>query len=144
MIADADTGRPPHPFQRAEQARGAVDAIVPDLLARRDIDPPPNRLAPATLAAIFHSRGQVVAGRIAALAARHQGAWAGSCAQVTCQLIAGGIQDATQAAADNASRTDSADRRLGLCQPSGRWCRAPRTERPVLARTVSTLGAHRR
>ena len=99
MIADADTGRPPHPFQRAEQARGAVDAVVPDLLARRDIEPPPNRLAPATLAAIFHSRGQVVAGRIAALAARHQGARAGSCAQVTCQLIAGGIQDAAQAAA---------------------------------------------
>jgi hypothetical protein len=42
---------------------GAVDAVVPDLLARRDIEPPPNRLAPATLAAIFHSRGQVVAGR---------------------------------------------------------------------------------
>jgi hypothetical protein len=39
VIADADTGRPPHPFQRAEQARGAVavDAVVPDLLARRDM-----------------------------------------------------------------------------------------------------------
>ena len=124
VIADADTGRPPHPFQRAEQARGAVDAVVPDLLARRDIEPPPNRLAPATLAAIFHSRGQVVAGRIAALAARHQGARAGSCAQVTCQLIAGGIQDAAQAAAAISLRaipsrntTSAASSRTGRYSP---------------------------
>jgi hypothetical protein len=48
-----------------------------------------------------------VAGRIAALAARHQGAWAGSCAQVTCRLIAGGIQDAAQAAATISLRGDT-------------------------------------
>jgi hypothetical protein len=107
VIADADTGRPPRLLQRAGQARGAVDVVVPDPLARRDIEPPPNRLAPATLAAIFRSRRQVVAGRIAALAARRQGTRAGSCAQVTCQLIAGGIQDAAQAAAAISLRGDT-------------------------------------
>lgn len=45
--------------------------------------------------------------RIAALLSRHQGAKAGSCAQVICQLIAGGIQDAAQAAAAISLRGDT-------------------------------------
>jgi hypothetical protein len=97
----AATGHPPQPqpLQWAEQARDAVGAFVPDLLARWDIEPPANRLALATLAAVFRSHGQILAGRIAALAAGQQGTRVGSCAQVACQLIAGQIQDAAQTAA---------------------------------------------
>lgn len=65
----AATGRPPQPPQWAAQARGAVGAVVPDLLARWDSEPPANRLALAALAAIFRSHGQVLASRVAALAA---------------------------------------------------------------------------
>lgn len=103
VIAGADivaaTGHPPRPLEWAEQARDAVGALVPDLLARWDIEPPANRLALAALAAIFRSRGQVLAGRIAALAAGQHGTRAGSCAQLACQLIAGQIQDAATTAA---------------------------------------------
>jgi len=46
----AATGRRPQPdpLQWAEQARDGVGAVVPDLLARWDIEPPANRLALAT------------------------------------------------------------------------------------------------
>jgi hypothetical protein len=97
----AATGRPPQlqPLEWAEQARDALSAVVPDLLARWDIEPPANRLALATLAAVYCSHGQVVAGRVAALAADQHGTRAGRCAQIAGQLIARQIQDAAQAAA---------------------------------------------
>jgi hypothetical protein len=48
---------------------------------------------------VFRSHGQVLAGRVAVLAAEQRGTRAGSCARIAGQLIAGEIQDAVQTAA---------------------------------------------
>jgi hypothetical protein len=50
-------------------------------------------------AALFRSPGQVLAGRVAVLAAGQQGTLTGSCARIAGQLIAGQVQDAAQTAA---------------------------------------------
>jgi hypothetical protein len=55
--------------------------------------------ATGTLAAVFRSHGQVLAGRVAVLAAGQRGSRVGSCARIAGQLIAGEIQDAVQTAA---------------------------------------------
>jgi hypothetical protein len=103
VVGDADivavTGSPPKPRQWSEQARDAAESAVPGLLTRWDIEPPANRLALAALAAIFPAHGQVLAARIAALAAEQEGTQAGSCAQIASQLIAGDFRDAASNAA---------------------------------------------
>jgi len=113
MITGADitaaTGRPPRPqdLQWAGQARDAVGAVIPDLLARWDIEPPANRLALTALAALYPSHGQVLAGGVAALAAGQRGTKVGHCARIAGQLIAGQIQEAAQAAAAMSRRGDT-------------------------------------
>ncbi|HEV2373572.1 MAG TPA: hypothetical protein VGS19_15540 [Streptosporangiaceae bacterium] len=95
----AATGRPPHPLRWAEQARDAVGATAPDLLARWDTEPAANRAALTAVAALFPSHGRAVATRVAALAAAQQGTKAGTCAQIACHLIAGQTQEAATNAA---------------------------------------------
>jgi hypothetical protein len=95
----AATGRPPRPYTWSLQARDAVEAVVPGLLARWDIEPPANRLALATLAGVFRSAGQVLAGRVAALAAAQEGTQVGSCARVAHHLITADYQAAARDAA---------------------------------------------
>jgi hypothetical protein len=76
-----------------------VEAVVPGLLARWDIEPPANRLALATLAGLFRSHGQVLAGHVAALAAAQEGTRVGSCARVAHHLIIADYQAAARDAA---------------------------------------------
>jgi hypothetical protein len=92
----AATGSPPRPYTWSQQARDAVEAVVPGLLARWDIEPPANRLALATLAGLFRSHGQVLAGRVAALAAAQEGTRVGSCARVAHDLIIADYQAAAR------------------------------------------------
>jgi hypothetical protein len=95
----AATGSPPRPYTWSQQARDAVEAVVPGLLARWDIEPPANRLALATLAGLFRSHGQVLAGHVAALAAAQEGTRVGSCARVAHHLIIADYQAAARDAA---------------------------------------------
>jgi hypothetical protein len=103
VISGADivaaTGRPPRSRQWSEAARDAVGAEVTGLLARWDIEPPANRVALATLAAVYRVPGQVLADRIAALAAALEGSRVGYCARIAHQLIAGNFEAAAREAA---------------------------------------------
>lgn len=91
----AVTGHPPRPYTWSLQARKAVEAAVPALLARWEIEPPANRFALAVLAGAFPAQGQILGGHVAALAADQ----AGTCARVADQLITGDHQGAAENAA---------------------------------------------
>jgi hypothetical protein len=78
----AVTGHPPRPHTWSVQARKAVEATVPVLLARWEIEPPANRFALTVLVGAFPSQGQVLAERVAALATNQAGTRVGICAQV--------------------------------------------------------------
>ncbi len=95
----AVTGHPPRPHTWSVQAREAVEAAVPALLARWEIEPPANRFALAVLAGAFPSPGQVLAERVALLTAEQAGTRAGTCSQVAYQLITGDHQGAAENAA---------------------------------------------
>ena len=86
VVSDANivavTGHPPRPHPWSVQAREAVEAAVPALLARWEIEPPANRFALAVLAGAFPSQGQVLAERVALLTAEQAGtkdSWTGWC-----------------------------------------------------------------
>ena len=100
LIRGADvkavTRRLPRPQVWSQQAREAVDAIVPSLLIRWDIEPPANRLALVTLAAIFRAHGQVLADRAVDMAAAQEGTRVGICARIAYQLIVGSFEDAAR------------------------------------------------
>jgi hypothetical protein len=51
----AATGRPPRPYTWSEQAREAVEGVVPAVLSRWDTEPPANRFALAALAGALPS-----------------------------------------------------------------------------------------
>jgi hypothetical protein len=103
VIRDADivaaTGRPPRPRLWSESARDAVGAEVMGLLARWDIEPPANRVALATLAAVYRVPGQVLADQVTALAAAQEGSRVGYCAKIAHHLIAGSFEVAAREAA---------------------------------------------
>ena len=91
----AATGLPPGQLVRpgqlewSGQARDVLAPLIPAMLARWDIEPSANLLALAALAARFPAHGQVIADRVAALAAEQDGTRVGSCLRVAHQLITG-------------------------------------------------------
>jgi hypothetical protein len=66
------------------------------LLARWEIEPPANRFALAALAGALPSQGQVLAERVALLAAARAGTKVGSFARVAHLLITGDYQGAAE------------------------------------------------